>query len=160
MAVTLPDTVGASVMADLFGVDRKTIQRWAKDGVAVKARRNGFYVLKESIRNVYNQRANADGEASRAKAEAEQLRRDLDNQIREERLRKERDLVMDRTVMEISKQEYVAGIVKRHVAWRPRMKRQFPDIDPAILDYCDDELELIRESCKSFRIDESEDDDE
>ena len=158
MATTLPDTLGATVMADLLGVTPRTLQRWVKDGAQIKGRRSGHYVVKATIQHAIG--AEARSEAARLKAESEQKRRDLDNELREERLRRDRELVMDRSIMEISKQEYVAGIVKRHVAWRPRMKRQFPDIDKEILDYCDEELDAIRESCKTFNIDESEDNDE
>lgn len=153
MAVTLPETVGASVLADLFGVDRKTIQRWGNDGIAVKARRNGFYVLKDTIRNVYGQRAGADSRAAKRKAESEQERRDLDNEIREENLRKIRDEVIDFKIVEIWKKTYAATIAKQHIAVRPRLKRLCPGIADDHLDAFEAELAEIRESCISVNLD-------
>jgi DNA-binding transcriptional MerR regulator len=149
-----PVTLGANAMADLIGVTPRTLQLWAKDDSSIRDNKRGYIVKKVIAHALGN---TGDSEESKRKAESEQKRRDLDNDLREENLRKTRDEVMDRSIVEISKQQYVAGIVKRHVAWRPRMKREFPDIETEILDYCDKELEAIRESCRTFMIDESED---
>lgn len=144
-------------LCDLTGIPLRTMQLYAQENHAVAGKKRGTYLKRESVTGIVKHVSG--GSEEQKKRASEQQSRDLNNAIKAEELRVKRDQVLDREVMKVAKTQYIASIVKRHISWRPRMKKQFRDISEEILDYCDDELLKIRESCKVFRVDESEPDD-
>ena len=153
MAATFPKTLGATEMARALGRTPRTLQLWVKDGADIKAKRSGHYDCLKTIAHAIG--TTGGDEAAKRKAESEQERRDLDNQLREEKLRKERNEVIDFRDVMIWKKNYSARISKLHTSVRARAKRQFPNADSEIFDWYDAEFETIREACKEITADEA-----
>lgn len=140
-------------LCDVTGINLRAMQLYAQQKHAVAGKKRGTYLKRESITGVIKHLSGESDE--KKKRDSEQRARDINLEIKEVELKKLHNEVMSREDVEIAKKMYVAGIVKRHVAWRPKMKKQFRDLDDEVLDFCDQELADIREACRTFTIDES-----